>query len=213
MKSSFTIVSPENEVIKVHNIYCIGRNYSAHIKELNNDRPDAPFFFQKSLPSLNTSSLIKLPYGRDIHHELEIIIFINKDCDSLSMEDASKFIGGYGLGLDLTDRVMQNEFKSKQLPWLLAKSFFGSAVISKFQSEPIIEPFWLEINGINKQTGKLEEMIYTIPEQIAYLSSKIPLMRGDILFTGTPKGTGPISQGDKLTFGVGGKMFKSLAVH
>ena len=114
------------------------------------------------------------------------------------------------MGLDLTDRSLQNELKVKQLPWLLAKSFKGSAVITEFQMEEITDPFWLTINGEKRQEGEVTQMIHTIPNQIAYLSNMIPLMKGDILFTGTPKGVGPIQSGDVLEMGIGAQSVKRL---
>ena len=113
--NEYTIVVPKGEVISVRNIYCIGRNYLDHISELNNDEPDEPFFFQKSLPSLNTSDLIDIPEGREIHHELEIVIFIHKDGEYILSDNATSYIGGYALGLDLTDRPFQNELKDKKV--------------------------------------------------------------------------------------------------
>ena len=157
--NEYTIVVPKGEVISVRNIYCIGRNYLDHISELNNDEPDEPFFFQKSLPSLNTSDLIDIPEGREIHHELEIVIFIHKDGEYILSDNATSYIGGYALGLDLTDRPFQNELKNKKLPWLLSKSFKGSAVLSDFKNGPIDKEFWLEINGVEKQRGHINQMI------------------------------------------------------
>ncbi len=212
MSNLYQIQSPAGEWIPVRNIYCIGRNYLDHISELNNEKPDTPFFFQKSLPALNTSDIIEMPEERDIHHELEIVILIHEDGEFISLTDAPKHIGGYGLGLDLTDRFLQNQFKSKQLPWLLAKSFKGSAVVSEFQSKPISDDFWLKVNGEEVQRGQVNQMINSIPEQIVYLSSMIPLMKGDIIFTGTPKGVGPIVVNDQLEMGVGDQFIKSLTV-
>ncbi len=212
MSNPYKITSPEGKVVSVRNIYCIGRNYLDHIQELNNEKPDAPFYFQKSLSTLNTTDIIQLPKDREIHHELEITVLINKDGESIPSEDAGLYIGGYGLGLDLTDRSLQNELKEKQLPWLLAKSFKGSAVITEFQMEEITDPFWLTINGEKRQGGEVTQMIHAIPDQIAYLSNMIPLMKGDILFTGTPKGVGPIQSGDALEMGIGDQSVKRLTV-
>ena len=212
MSNPYKITSSEGKLVSVRNIYCIGRNYLDHIQELNNEKPDAPFYFQKSLSALNTTDIIQLPIDREIHHELEITVLINKDGESIPAQDADLYIGGYGLGLDLTDRSLQNKLKKKQLPWLLAKSFKGSAVITEFQMEEITDPFWLTINGEKRQEGEVTQMIHAIPDQIAYLSKMIPLMKGDILFTGTPKGVGPIQLGDTLEMGIGGQSVKRLSV-
>lgn len=212
MSNPYKITSSEGKLVSVRNIYCIGRNYLDHIQELNNEKPDAPFYFQKSLSALNTTDIIQLPIDREIHHELEITVLINKDGESIPAQDADLYIGGYGLGLDLTDRSLQNKLKEKQFPWLLAKSFKGSAVITEFQMEEITDPFWLTINGEKRQEGEVTQMIHAIPDQIAYLSNMIPLMKGDILFTGTPKGVGPIQLGDTLEMGIGGQSVKRLSV-
>jgi len=212
MSNPYKITSSEGKLVSVRNIYCIGRNYLDHIQELNNEKPDAPFYFQKSLSALNTTDIIQLPIDREIHHELEITVLINKDGESIPAQDADLYIGGYGLGLDLTDRSLQNKLKEKQFPWLLAKSFKGSAVITEFQMEEITDPFWLTINGEKRQEGEVTQMIHAIPDQIAYLSKMIPLMKGDILFTGTPKGVGPIQLGDTLEMGIGGQSVKKLSV-
>jgi len=210
--NEYSIVMPTGESIFVRNIYCIGRNYLDHISELNNDEPDEPFFFQKSLPALNTSNLIYLPEGREIHHELEIVIIIHKDCENIFSANATSYIGGYALGLDLTDRPFQNKLKDKKLPWLLSKSFKGSAVLSDFKNGPIDEEFWLVINGVEKQRGHINQMINSISEQIDYLSKKIPLLKGDLVFTGSPGGVGIISSGDTLKIGIGTKVVKTLDV-
>ena len=212
MSDPYQIKSPNGESILVRNIYCIGRNYLDHIKELNNKSPDTPFFFQKSLPALNSTDIIQIPNEREIHHELEIVVLIVKNGENIPSENTSNHIGGYGLGLDLTDRPYQNKLKVKQLPWLLAKSFKGSAVITSFQSESITDVFWLKVNGKENQRGNAQQMIYSIPKQIAYLSSMIPLLKGDIIFTGTPKGVKQIQSGDFLEMGIGNQLLKTLTV-
>ena len=132
---NYNVQNNQGNLIPVRNIYCIGRNYRAHAAELNHDVPDSPFFFQKSIPALNTSNEIILPENREIHHELEIVVLIGKDGEKISASSTDTFISGYALGLDLTDRIYQTQLKEAKLPWLLAKSFKGSAVVSTFQSE------------------------------------------------------------------------------
>ncbi|MBT3479570.1 MAG: fumarylacetoacetate hydrolase family protein [Candidatus Marinimicrobia bacterium] len=201
-----------NESVPVRNIYCIGRNYKAHAAELNNDVPENPVIFQKSIPALNTSNEIVLPHNREIQHELEIVILIGNDGEKISKNEAAAYIHGYGLGLDLTDRKFQSELKQNKLPWLLAKSFKGSAVVSSFVPNEIGEEFWLKVNGDVRQNGNIADMIFSIPEQISYLSRMIPLMKGDLIFTGTPMGVGEIHSGDDLNLGIGGKTVFSLKV-
>ena len=209
---NFSVKTKQNTLISIRNIYCIGRNYHAHAAELNSKVPKQPFFFQKSLPSLNTSNKFTIPKDREIHHELEVVILIQKNGEEIPVTKTDDYILGYGLGLDLTDRKYQNELIRDQLPWLLSKSFKGSAIVSCFQDEKISEDFWLKINGDIHQKGNINQMIFSIAEQISFLSGMLPLMKGDIIFTGTPSGVGPIQNGDKLEFGYGAKTIHSLMV-
>ena len=209
---NYNVQSEQGNLIPVRNIYCIGRNYRAHAAELKHDVPDSPFFFQKSIPALNTTNEIILPENREIHHELEIVVLIGKDGEMISASSTDTFISGYALGLDLTDRIYQTQLKEAKLPWLLAKSFKGSAVVSTFQSEMVRKDFWLKVNGEVRQMGNASQMVFSISQQISFLSSMIPLMSGDLIFTGTPSGVGPIHSGDSLELGIGEKSIHSLSV-
>ena len=209
---NYNVQSEQGNLIPVRNIYCIGRNYRAHAAELNHDVPDNPFFFQKSIPALNTTNEIILPENREIHHELEIVVLIGKDGEMISVSSTDTFISGYALGLDLTDRIYQTQLKEAKLPWLLAKSFKGSAVVSTFQSEMVQKDFWLKVNGEVRQMGNASQMVFSISQQISFLSSMIPLMSGDLIFTGTPSGVGPINSGDSLELGIEEKSIHSLSV-
>ena len=208
----FTVKTKQNTLIPIRNIYCIGRNYHAHAAELNSKVPKQPFFFQKSLPSLNTSNEFTIPKDREIHHELEVVILIQKNVKEIPVTKIDDYILGYGLGLDLTDREYQNELKRDQLPWLLSKSFQGSAIVSCFQDEKISKDFWLKINGSIRQKGNINQMIFSISEQISFLSGMLPLLEGDLIFTGTPSGVGPIQNGDELELGYGENTIHSLMV-
>jgi len=209
---NFTVKTKQNTLIPIRNIYCIGRNYHAHAAELNSKVPKQPFFFQKSLPSLNASNKFTIPKNREIHHELEVVILIGKNGEEIPITKTDDYILGYGLGLDLTDREYQNQLKRDQLPWLLSKSFQGSAIVSCFQGEKISEDFWLKINGSIHQKGNINQMIFSISEQISFLSGMLPLLEGDLIFTGTPSGVGPIQNGDDLELGYGEKTIHSLTV-
>jgi len=209
---NFSVKTKQNQLINIRNIYCIGRNYHAHAAELNSKVPKQPFFFQKSLPSLNTSNEFIIPKDREIHHELEVVILIGKNGEEIPVSSTNDYIQGYGLGLDLTDRQYQNELIRDQLPWLLSKSFEGAAIVSCFQDEKISEDFWLKINGSIHQKGNIDQMIYSISEQISFLSGMLPLLEGDLIFTGTPSGVGPIQNGDKLELGYGEKTIHLLTV-
>ena len=209
---NFTVKTKQNTLISIRNIYCIGRNYHAHVAELNSKVPKQPFFFQKSLPSLNTSNKFTIPKDREIHHELEVVILIQKNGEEIPVTNTDDYILGDGLGLDLTDREYQNQLKRDQLPWLLSKSFQGSAIVSCFQGEKISEDFWLKINGSIRQKGNINQMIFSISEQISFLSGMLPLLEGDLIFTGTPSGVGPIQNGDELELGYGERTIHSLMV-
>jgi len=198
--------------VLVRNIYCIGRNYSQHVKELGNARPKEPFFFQKSVPALNTTNKIYIPRNRKIDYEVEIVLLVGKSGISKSIEDSPSFIDGYSLGIDLTDREYQNKLKSDKLPWLLSKSFAGSAVVSTFLENPIKDDFWLDLNSERRQQGNSQQMIFSFAEQIYFLSNKIPLMEGDLIFTGTPEGVGPLKVGDKIDIGFGETILNNLLV-
>ena len=170
------------------------------------------FFFQKSLPSLNTSDPIYLPLNREIHYEVEIVLLIGKSGVSQSADDSLSFINGFTVGIDLTDRNFQNILKEKQLPWLLSKSFQGSAVVSEFIDQEISDDFWIKINGEKRQESNYENMLFPFQEQIHYLSNNIPLMVGDLIFTGTPSGVGILNKDDQLDIGYGEKLINSLKV-
>ena len=208
----YNVRKATGEEVLVRNIYCIGRNYIEHAKELNNSVPNEPFFFQKSLPSLNITDTIYLPVNREIHYEVEIVLLIGKSGVSQSVDDSLSFINGFTIGIDLTDRNFQNILKEKQLPWLLSKSFSGSAVVSEFIAEEISDNFWIKINGETRQESNYENMLFSFQDQIHYLSNKIPLMEGDLIFTGTPSGVGILNENDQVEIGYGENLINSLKV-
>lgn len=208
----YNVRKATGEEVLVRNIYCIGRNYIEHAKELNHSVPNEPFFFQKSLPSLNISDKIYLPVNREIHYEVEIVLLIGKSGVSQSVDDSLSFINGFTIGIDLTDRNFQNILKEKQLPWLLSKSFSGSAVVSEFIDEEISDNFWIKINGETRQESNYENMLFSFQDQIHYLSNKIPLMEGDLIFTGTPSGVGILNENDQVEIGYGENLINSLKV-
>ena len=208
----YNVRKATGEEVLVRNIYCIGRNYVEHAKELSHSVPNEPFFFQKSLPSLNISDTIYLPVNREIHYEVEIVLLIGKSGVSQSIGDSLSFINGFPIGIDLTDRNFQNMPKEKQLPWLLSKSFSGSAVVSEFIDEEISDNFWIKINGKTRQESNYENMLFSFQDQIHYLSNKIPLMVGDLIFTGTPSGVGILNKDDDVEIGYCEKLINSLKV-
>ncbi len=194
--------------IPVRNIYCAVRNYYTHAQEMGTATEISPMYFQKALSSLSTDDKIVLPKEFKVQYELEIVLLIHKNGRNISEQDAMNHVGGIALGLDLTDRKYQTELKRKQLPWFLSKSFTGSAVVTEFDSlgeYKSTPPFWLDINGARKQTGLISEMIFSIQTLISSLSSRITLLSGDLIFTGTPKGVDYLSAGDELVLGIGEK--------
>ena len=208
----YHIKKKNGDEVLVRNIYCIGRNYSAHIKELKNTTPKERFFFQKSLPALNTTNRIYLSENEEIQYEVEVVLLIGKNGTSTSIQDSMSFVSGYTIGIDLTKRNYQTQLKNDKLPWLLSKSFLGSAVVSDFTEQTIEEDFWLNLNDKKKQKGNSKQMIFSFAEQIHFLSNKIPLIEGDLIFTGTPEGVGPLKVGDKIEIGFGDTTLNKLSV-
>ena len=190
-----------SDKLKTENIYCVGRNFIEHVNELANKVPTKPIFFQKSNSTINTSGTIKIPTNQAIEYELEIILLIGKNGSPKSLQAASSFISGFSLGLDLTDRTLQASLKKNGLPWFASKSFKGSAVIDSRFKDKCPESFYLKLNQEVRQKGNVKDMIFSFEEIILHLSKIVKLKKGDIIFTGTPKGVGPISSGDKIEIG------------
>ncbi len=186
-------------------IICIGRNYTAHAGELNNEIPEKPVFFLKPDTSiLRNNAPFYLPdFSKEIHHEVEVVIKINRLGKNINRQYAHRYFNEIGLGIDFTARDLQNECKTKGLPWEIAKAFEGSAPLGKFLSKnsfPNIDtlPFRLDINGKTVQTGNIANMIFSFDVLIEYVSKFFPLKIGDLIFTGTPEGVGPVKIGDHL---------------
>ena len=214
VKNNYSVLI-NNKYVEVSNIYAVGRNYIDHAKEMKSEVSNDPIFFQKALTSLSKSPTIILPKKREIHHELEVVILLGESGENISTNNAMDYIQGIGLGLDLTDRKLQSELKRKSLPWFISKSFKGSAVVSEFyqwDKSKWNNKFWLKRNNVIVQSGKIIEMVFSIKELISYLSRRIPLLNGDLIFTGTPSGVGTIIQGDKLEMGLGKKSFMKIDV-
>lgn len=192
--------------MKVTNIYAVGRNYASHAQEMGNSVLEEPIFFQKSSTCLSDNSVITLPPEREIHYELEIVASIGKGGSNITAEEAWRHVDGLCLGLDLTDRPLQHKFKEERLPWFLAKSFPGSAVITQFDLPDLSiwsRDFWLTLNSKEVQRSNMDQMLFDIPALIAYLSARLPLTSGDIIYTGTPSGVGLLHQADELVLGLG----------
>jgi 2-keto-4-pentenoate hydratase/2-oxohepta-3-ene-1,7-dioic acid hydratase in catechol pathway len=188
-------------------IFAIGRNYAEHIKELNNERPDEPVIFTKPDTAIirNNGPFYYPDFSKDIHHEVELVLRICKEGKNIEEKFASKYYDSIGIGIDFTARDIQQKLKEKGLPWDIAKGFNGSAPISdKFI--PVSEfkdikdiNFHLEIDGQLKQQGNTSLLLFPFDYIISYLSKFFTLRTGDLIFTGTPKGVGPVAIGNKLS--------------
>lgn len=184
-------------------IICIGRNYQAHAKELNNDVPDEPVIFLKpDTARIPGKKVFFLPdFSQDVHHELEVVLKISKNGKHISEKFAHKYIEEISLGIDFTARDLQNKLKSKGLPWELAKAFDASAPTGKFvpiANYPSELDFRLDVNGKTVQRGNTRDLIFSFAKIISFASSYFTLLKGDLIFTGTPAGVGPVHKGDKL---------------
>jgi len=200
-------------------IICIGRNYVEHAKELNNPLPEKPVFFLKPDTSLiiRNRPFFYPEFSSDIHYETELVIKINRTGKHIQEKFASGYYDQVGLGIDFTARDLQRECKAKGLPWEVAKGFDGSAPISKFIPLAELEDaknirFHLDLNGETVQTGDSQHMIFSVDRVIAYVSKFITLKTGDLIYTGTPKGVGPVKIGDHLTGYIEGRKMLDFRV-
>ncbi len=183
----------------------IGRNYVKHIEELGNKKPDDPVVFLKPDSAIlrNGDPFYYPPFSSDIHHEIEIVVRIDRVGKGIDEEYASKYYSQIALGIDFTARDLQSKFKEARLPWTLAKGFNGSAPISGFFPKEEFGDlnsldFSLENNGDLVQKGNTRNMIYSIDYLISFCSKYMTLKKGDLIFTGTPEGVGPVAIGDRL---------------
>lgn len=185
-------------------IIAIGRNYAAHIAELNNEKPAQPVVFMKPDTALlrNNAPFYYPEFSKDIHFEVEILLKINREGKYIDQKFAHKYYSEIGIGIDFTARDLQSQCKEKGLPWEIAKGFNGSAPVSEFISKENFNladlNFSLLQNGELKQNGNTSLMLFPFDEIVAYVSQYFTLKKGDIIFTGTPAGVGPIAIGDKL---------------
>jgi len=186
-------------------IVCVGRNYAAHIEELENERPDHPVLFIKPDTSiLQKKQPFFIPhFTDDVHYEVELMVKIDRIGKHIEPEFAPKYYSKIGLGIDFTARTLQKELKAKGLPWEKAKAFDGSALVGEWFSKEDFHhldsvSFRLDKNGQTVQSGNSSQMLWKINELIAYCSQFFTLKIGDIIFTGTPAGVGSVAEGDLL---------------
>ena len=186
-------------------IIAIGRNYAEHIAELNNEIPEDPVIFTKPDTALlrNNEPFYYPEFSKDIHYEVEIVLKVNREGKYIGEKFANKYYDQIAIGIDFTARDLQQKAKEKGLPWALAKGFNGSAPISAFHQKTDFKNlsnlnFGLKIDGKIRQQGNTSLMIYSFDYIVSYISKFITLKNGDLIFTGTPKGVGPIHIGNKL---------------
>jgi fumarylpyruvate hydrolase len=199
-------VSESNALFPIGRIYCVGRNYAEHAREMGHD-PDRepPFFFMKPADAIVLSgATVAYPQmTKDLHHEIEMVVAIGKGGSDIPVEKALAHVFGYGVGLDMTRRDLQGEAKKMGRPWEMGKAFDNSAPCTALKTavmigHPAKGAIWLKVNGKITQKGDLAEMIWNVPETISYLSKLITLRAGDLIMSGTPAGVGPVQPGDKL---------------
>lgn len=189
----------------VRRIYCVGRNYLAHIRELGNDEREPPFFFAKHRDMIvqDGKSCAYPALTNDYQHEVELVVAMKSGGMNIPVERALDHVYGYAVGLDMTRRDQQNRMKSKQLPWEIGKSFEDSApcgvIYAANQVGHVAKGrILLTVNGKPTQDSDLANMIWSVPEIIHHLSTQAELKAGDLIYTGTPEGVGPLKRGDKM---------------
>ena len=200
----------------VRRIYCVARNYAAHAREMGGDpERDPPFFFCKPADAVvpvapdSMADVAYPPETTNYHHEVVLVVAIGKRGRNISVDAANEHVWGYAVGLDMTRRDLQFALRDKGRPWELGKAFDQSAPIAPLvpagrSGHPTRGRVWLTVNGKLKQEGDLADMIWSVPETIAHLSKYFELAPGDLIYTGTPEGVGPVVRGDTLEGSVEG---------
>ena len=199
----------------VHRIYCVGRNYEEHAKEMGFTGREPPFFFLKPadavVPVANgqTGQIFYPSLTKNLHHEIELVVAIGKGGKNIKAADAKAHIFGYAVGLDMTRRDLQNEMKKQGRPWCIGKGFEQSAPIGPITPAAqagVVEnsDIWLQVNGQDRQRSQVSKLIWNIGETIEYLSAAWELQPGDLIYTGTPEGVAAVVAGDLMVGGITG---------
>lgn len=199
----------------VHRIYCVGRNYEEHAKEMGFTGREPPFFFMKPADAIvvappgATTPLSYPSLTANLHHEIELVVAIGKGGKNIAAADALSHIYGYAVGLDMTRRDLQNDMKKQGRPWSIGKGFDHSAPIGPItpaaQAGDVGKAgIWLQVNGVDRQRSTIAQLIWNIAETIEHLSAAWELQPGDLIYTGTPEGVGAVVTGDVLEGGVDG---------
>lgn len=203
------------DTFPVHRIYCVGRNYEEHAKEMGFTGREPPFFFMKPADAIVVATgdtPTPLPYPRltnNLHHEIELVVALGRGGRNISADQALSHIFGYAVGLDMTRRDLQNEMKKQGRPWCIGKGFDHSAPIGPItpaaQAGDISQAaIWLQVNGTDRQRSHIQQLIWNVAETIEHLSSAWDLHAGDLIYTGTPEGVAAVSRGDLLEGGIDG---------
>jgi fumarylpyruvate hydrolase len=193
----------------VRRIWCVGRNYAAHARELGNDEREPPFFFAKQ-PDMLVASGGPIPYPSltgNLHYEAELVVALKAGGNDVAETQAAETIFGYAAGLDMTRRDLQKQMQEKGKPWEIGKSFEQSAPIGIITPASILKTHGaisLTVNGETRQSSDLSHMSWNVAEIIARLSRQVTLAAGDVIFTGTPEGVGPVVKGDRLRVAIEG---------
>ncbi len=199
----------------VRRIYCVGRNYAEHAREMGASGREAPFFFLKPADALlpvEGAAPTTLPYPsltQDLHHEVELVVAIGLGGRDIAVDEALRHIWGYAVGLDMTRRDLQAEMKKHGRPWSIGKGFDASAPVAALtpaaRAGNVAQAgIWLQVNGQERQRSQIAHMIWNVAETIAELSRAWALQPGDLIFTGTPAGVGAVQRGDTITAGIDG---------
>ena len=208
-------VAGRDERFPVHRIYCVGRNYEEHAKEMGFTGREPPFFFMEPADGIgvvHAGDTGVLPYPSltaNLHHEIELVVAIGKGGKNIAAADALSHIYGYAVGLDMTRRDLQNDMKKQGRPWSIGKGFDHSAPIGPItpaaQAGDVGNAgIWLQVNGVDRQRSNVAQLIWNIAETIEHLSAAWELQPGDLIYTGTPEGVGAVVRGDTLEGGVDG---------
>jgi fumarylpyruvate hydrolase len=209
-------VQDSGEVFPVRRIYCIGRNYAAHAREMGSDpNREPPFFFQKPTDAIQwveAGTVADHPYPsltKNYHYEAELVAAIGKGGRNIALNDALSHVWGYGVGLDMTRRDLQRAMGDEKKPWEIGKSFDRSAPIGSIHKVAQTGHFkngaiWLKVNGTTKQSANLDQMIWSVAEQISKLSEANELFPGDLIYSGTPENVGPVVRGDVIEMHIDG---------
>lgn len=213
-------VADSEQRFPIRRVFCVGRNYGAHAREMGSDpNREPPFFFTKPADAVvPASGAVPYPSAtQDLHHEVELVVALGAGGADVDPAQALDLVWGYGVGLDLTRRDLQSVAKDSGRPWDMAKGFDASAPCSPLVpaaslGHPQDARIWLEVNGAVRQEGNLNEMIWPIPDMIACLSRLVTLAPGDLIYTGTPAGVGALKPGDQVRGGVDGVAQFALSI-